>query len=134
MNDKEYGAFGETLAIKHLKKQGYKILVANYFSKVGEVDIIALETKKVRKKQDDYKTLPKELKKENKLVFVEVKSRRKSGSVRPSDAVGKTKKSHYASVASSFRLYNPKFANLPYRFDIIEVVGEEVVSHLIDAF
>ena len=53
MKDKEYGKLGETLAINHLKKQGYKILVANYSNKVGEVDIIALETKKVRKKQDN---------------------------------------------------------------------------------
>lgn len=134
MDDKEYGRLGELLAINYLKKNGYKILVANYSSKVGEVDIIALETKKVRKKQATYKSLPKEMKREDKLVFVEVKSRRTAGAVRPSDAVGNKKKMHYSSVASSFRLYNPKFANLPYRFDIIEVVGEEVVSHLIDAF
>lgn len=134
MDDKEYGRFGETLAIKYLRKQGYKILVANYSNTVGEVDIIALETKKARKKQENFKILPKELKKEDKLVLVEVKSRRKLSAVRPSDAVGKKKKMHYSSVASTFRLYNPKYARIPYRFDIIEVVGEEVVNHLIDAF
>ena len=134
MNKDEYGKFGENLAIKYLKKQGYKILVANYSSKVGEVDIIAIETKKARKKLTNYHTLPKEIKKEDKLVFVEVKSRKTAGKIRPSDAVGEKKRNHYNSVASSFRLYNPKFASLSYRYDIIEVVGEEVVSHLIDAF
>lgn len=134
MNNEEYGKFGEMLAIKYLKKQGYKILVANYSSKVGEVDIIAIETKKARKKQEDYKSLPKEIKREDILVFVEVKSRRKAGAIRPSDAVNNKKKTHYSSVANSFRLYNPKFASLSYRFDIIEVVGEEVVGHLVDAF
>lgn len=134
MNKDEYGKFGENLAIKYLKKQGYKILVANYSSKVGEVDIIAIETKKARKKQANYHTLPKEIKKEDKLVFVEVKSRKTAGKIRPSDAVGEKKRNHYNSVASSFRLYNPKFASLSYRYDIIEVVGEEVVSHLVDAF
>lgn len=134
MNKDEYGKFGENLAIKYLKKQGYKILVANYSSKVGEVDIIAIETKKARKKLANYHTLPKEIKNEDKLVFVEVKSRKMAGKIRPSDAVGEKKRNHYNSVASSFRLYNPKFASLSYRYDIIEVVGEEVVSHLVDAF
>jgi len=134
MNKDEYGKFGENLAIKYLKKQGYKILVTNYSSKVGEVDIIAIETKKARKKQANYHALPKEIKKEDKLVFVEVKSRKTAGKIRPSDAVGEKKRNHYNSVASSFRLYNPKFASLSYRYDIIEVVGEEVVSHLVDAF
>ena len=134
MEDNEYGRYGETLAINYLKKQGYKILVANYANKFGEVDIIALETKKARKKQENYKSLPKELKREDKLVFVEVKSRRKLGAVRPSDAVGNKKRMHYMSVASSFRLYNPKYSTLSYRFDIIEVIGDEVTSHLIDAF
>ena len=134
MNKDEYGCFGETLALDYLKKQGYKILVANYSNKVGEVDIIAVETKKVRKKHPDYKNFPKEVKKEDVLVFVEVKSRKKSGAIRPSDAVDKKKQLHYSSIANSFRLYNPKYSTLAYRFDIIEIIGEEVANHLTNAF
>ena len=51
----EIGKKGETVAVRYLKKQGYRIVEQNYRSKVGEIDIIA------RDKQS--------------LVFVEVKTR-----------------------------------------------------------
>ena len=134
MEIKDYGKLGEMLAVKYLKKHGYKIIATNYSNKVGEVDIIALETRKARRKQDNYKLMPKEMKKENNLVFVEVKSRRKEGAIRPSDAVDHKKKTHYSSVAMSFMSSNPKYASISYRFDIIEIIGEAVKSHLVDAF
>lgn len=134
MNNKDYGKLGETLAIDYLKKQGYKIIVANYQNKVGEVDIIAIETKKSRKKRPEYKMMSKDIKKEDILVFVEVKSRNSTKFGRPSMAVDKVKKNHYQAIASKFRLYNSKYANLSYRFDIIEVVNDKVDNHLINAF
>lgn len=134
MNNKIYGNFGEAKATEFLKKSGYKILTCNYSKKEGEIDIIALETKKARKKRENYKQLSPLLKKEDVLVFVEVKSRNSTKFGRPSDAVNLTKQKHYEKVASSFRLTNPKFAVFPFRFDIIEVVGEEVENHLINAF
>ena len=51
----EIGKKGETVAVRYLKKQGYRIIEQNYRSKAGEIDIIA------REKQS--------------LVFVEVKTR-----------------------------------------------------------
>ena len=50
----EIGKKGETVAVRYLKKQGYRIVEQNYRSKVGEIDIIAREKKS--------------------LVFVEVKT------------------------------------------------------------
>ena len=134
MEHNEYGKRGEILAQEYLKKKGFKILATNYQKKVGEVDIIALETKKARKKREDYKAMPKSVRKEDVLVFVEVKSRNSTKFGRPSDAVDKTKFNHYMSIASQFRLTNPKMSRCPYRFDIIEVVGDFVDNHIINAF
>ena len=134
MNIGVYGSYGEGLAIAYLKKSGYKILTANYTKKVGEVDIIALETKKARKKRPEYKEMSKEIQKEDVLVFVEVKSRNSTKFGRPSEAVDKQKKKHYETLANNFRLLNPKFAGLPFRLDIIEVIETSVDNHIINAF
>ena len=49
------GKTGESIAVRYLRKQGYRIVEQNFRSKAGEIDIIA------REKQS--------------LVFVEVKTR-----------------------------------------------------------
>ena len=49
------GEQGEELAVKLLKKKGYKIKVRNYKTRLGEIDIIAVDG--------------------NTLVFIEVKTR-----------------------------------------------------------
>lgn len=134
MNHLEYGAIGEKLAQNFLRKQGYKIVVVNYSKKAGEIDIIAVETKKARKNRADYKELSKIMKKENVLVFVEVKSRNCLKFGMPSEAVNRTKTKHYNLVASNFRLTNKKYSHLPFRFDIIEVVGDKVYNHYMNAF
>jgi len=129
-----YGSYGEGLALAFLKTAGYKILSCNYTKKVGEIDIIALETKKARKKRPEYKNMSKEMQKEDVLVFVEVKSRNSTAYGRPSLAVDKVKQKHYELLANNFRLLNPKYAGLPFRFDIIEVIETKVDNHIINAF
>ena len=51
-----FGKAGEDLAVRYLKKKGYKVLEQNYTCPVGEIDIIARDKKTI--------------------VFVEVKTRR----------------------------------------------------------
>lgn len=134
MNIGEYGAYGEGLAKKFLKKNGYKILTINYQKRVGEVDIVALETKKARKKREEYKQMSKQMQKEDVLVFVEVKSRNSTKFGTPAMAVDNKKRKHYESLARSFKMLNPKFGGLPFRFDIIEVIETSVENHIINAF
>lgn len=134
MNIGVYGSFGENLAQKFLKKKGYKILATNYQKRAGEIDIIAIETKRARKTREDYKSMSNLMKKEDVLVFVEVKSRNSLDYGRPADAVNAKKGKHYQSVARTFLTLNPKFGGMPFRFDIVEVVGSEVSTHLINAF
>ena len=40
------GAYGEQIAVKYLKNQGFAILDTNYLKKWGEIDVVARETAK----------------------------------------------------------------------------------------
>ena len=62
--NKETGNRGETLAAEYLAKKGYEILIRNYRSKWGEVDIIC------KTKQQTNKLTNEEI-----VVFVEVKTK-----------------------------------------------------------
>jgi len=64
----QYGKESESIAVRYLKRNGYKILEQNYRNQLGEIDIIA----------KDKKT----------LVFVEVKARRSGGYGSPKWASG----------------------------------------------
>lgn len=41
LNRREVGAWGENLAAAWLEKQGYVIVVRNYYTRWGEIDIVA---------------------------------------------------------------------------------------------
>ncbi len=69
-NNKCLATWGESYVAKFLSNQGFSIVETNYTCKLGEVDIIA--------------------RKQNSLVFVEVKTRNNS------------------SIASSAQMINPK--------------------------
>lgn len=116
---RDIGMYGEKLAAKHLKKQGYKIRAKNVLSAHGEIDIIA----------------------ENKdfLVFVEVKARKdvaenfeKYGS--PGEAVNKKKQEHILYTARIYLEKHPTEKEI--RFDVIEVyLSEDThIQHIEDAF
>ena len=65
------GNYGETLACEHLEKNGYLVLERNFHSRHGEIDIIA--------RKDEY------------LVFIEVKTRRRPEAFHPSLSVTKSR-------------------------------------------
>ena len=62
MRRKSLGNLGENLALKHLKNKGYKILDRNFRSKLGEIDVIAIDPSSTISGKDT-------------LVFIEVKAR-----------------------------------------------------------
>ncbi|MBU3956728.1 YraN family protein [Patescibacteria group bacterium] len=62
MRRKSLGNLGENLALKHLKNKGYKILDRNFRSKLGEIDVIAIDPSSTISGKDT-------------LVFIEVKTR-----------------------------------------------------------
>ena len=96
---KAIGIWGEEQVIDYLKKKNYQILCHNYYSRYGEIDIIA--------KKDDI------------LAFVEVKTRAKNSICSPAEAVTVAKqKKIYLTALHYLEEYG---ADLQPRFDVCEV-------------
>ena len=94
------GARGEKIAIKFLKKNGYKILRRNYNNKFGEIDVIGY----------DHGT----------VSFIEVKTRLSESFGPPELAVTQTKKNHIIKTAQRYITDN-KLEDVCCRFDVISV-------------
>lgn len=95
----ELGRYGEELASRYLKKNGYVILERNYKCVYGEIDIIA--------RDDDC------------IVFVEIKTRRNTKEIMPEDSIGYSKKQHLLKSAEYY--INALPVEINYRFDIISI-------------
>lgn len=106
------GKKGEILAEKYLIKNNYKILEVNYSTKIGEIDIIA--------KKDDV------------IVFVEVKLRNSTKFGFPREAVTPTKQRHIIRVATSY-LQKKSLLESKVRFDVIEILNGQI-THIENAF
>lgn len=114
----EVGAKGEKLAVKFLKRKGYKIVQRNYRCKLGEIDIIA--------KQD--KT----------IVFVEVKTRQTQEFGAPQYAVTSAKRSQISRVALWY-IKEKGFVEQACRFDVIAITfspesRKPKIEHIENAF
>ena len=107
------GAAGEKLAEKALRKRGAKILERNFSCPMGEIDLIA---------QD-----------KNYIVFVEVKYRRDREQGWAAEAVGVRKQRKIMKVAQVYLLKKFHTVELPCRFDVISIDGDEI-SWYKDAF
>lgn len=104
MNKRKFGIIGEKIAQGYLINKGYKILQTNYYTKKGEIDIIA--------------------KKDKTIVFVEVKTRTNIKYGTPAMAVNYTKKRNIRNVAKIF-LHLNGLNNSAVRFDVVEVFFKE---------
>ena len=111
-NNCRIGKIGEKLAVKYLRKQRYKIITTNFYTKRGEIDIIA--------------------RKDNEIVFVEVKTRSSDSFGKPVEAVNYFKQKHLYQTAKYY-MYK-KCHELDYiRFDVIEVYikyGKVKINHI----
>ena len=94
------GKEGEKLAVKFLKKSGYKIIEKNYRSKLGEIDIIAKE--------------------KGAIVFVEVKARRSNRFGDPKWAVTPKKQKKISMVALHY-LKSKNQTRQKARFDVVAI-------------
>ncbi len=115
MNNKITGKYGEWLAGRYLVQKGYKILSKNYKTPAGEIDIVARDGEKI--------------------VFVEVKTRKSDRFGKPFEAVNYKKREKIIKNAS---LYLSKFKELPsVRFDVISINlqnKDKSIEHIEDAF
>jgi putative endonuclease len=100
------GKRGEKIAVSFLRKSGYKILFRNFRAKTGgEVDLVCRDRRaKV-------------------LVFVEVKTRTTNLFGNPHEAVTLRQQDRIVRAAKEWlRLLDDR--EIPYRFDIVEIVME----------
>jgi putative endonuclease len=109
MQKKELGKKGEELALRFLKKKGYRIIEKNYVCKMGEMDIIAKE--------------------KDTLAFIEVKTRTSTLFGPPQLSVTPSKQMQLSKVALYF-LKEKKLENVKARFDVVAILlgikGEEI--------
>lgn len=116
MNIGEEGASGERAAEKFLKKNGLKIIKKNYYTKYGEIDIVAADGEFI--------------------VFCEVKTRKVSPLISGEDSVGEAKIARLKRAALMY--IQETGCELQPRFDFISVEYADkkstVVNYLKDAF
>ena len=96
------GYEGEQLAVRHLKRLGYRIICRNYRCLLGEIDIIARHR--------------------DVLVFVEVKSRRSQAFGSPKQAITPAKQHKLSQVAWHY-LQKHDLTEAKARFDVVTVSG-----------
>ncbi len=101
-NNRLVGYEYEQIAKTYLENKGYQILKQNYRTKVGEIDLIALD--------------------KDVLVFVEVKYRSDLKKGHPLEAVGKKKQQIICKCASYYMMVEGCI-DRDARFDVIGIIG-----------
>ena len=104
-SERPIGESGEALAARFLREEGLEILAVNYWTKAGEIDIIAKEGET--------------------LVFVEVKTRSSTHVAQPEQAVTRKKQRTVNRVAEAYMRRNGLLHKVNARFDIVSVVKDE---------
>jgi putative endonuclease len=99
-DNRRTGEMGEAIALRFLRKNGYKIIEQNYRSELGEIDIIA--------RDDDV------------LAFVEVKARRTDKYGGPKWAVTPRKQRKISMVALGY-LKRTEQMETNARFDVVAI-------------
>ena len=95
----ELGRVGEKFACKEIEKLGYRILERNYRSKLGEIDIIAMDG--------------------DVLVFIEIKTR--SSSIDYAKEAVDSKKIKKLQILALSYIKKKRYENMRARFDIVAV-------------
>jgi putative endonuclease len=97
------------VALRFLKKRGYRIIEKNYVCKMGEMDIIAKER--------------------DTLAFIEVKTRTSTEFGPPQLAVNASKQRQLSKVALNY-LKEKQLEEVKARFDVVAILlgqkGEEI--------
>lgn len=109
------GSEGETIALAYLEEKGYRLVVRNYRTLFGEIDLIVCK--------DDI------------MAFTEVKTRSNDSFGQPFEAVTWRKQEKMKKSALLYLKDNP--SDYVIRFDIISILqaeGRNNVTHFENAF
>jgi len=109
---------GEAAAARFLKGLGYRILARRDRSKLGEIDLVALDGRSI--------------------VFVEVKTREVAGEFSPAEAVDRAKQERLTRLALAY-LKRHGLLEAQARFDVVAVTWppgarRPTIRHYVDAF
>jgi putative endonuclease len=114
------GRRGETLARKHLRKAGLKILARNYACAHGEIDLVAFRPR------------------DEMVVFVEVKTRTSDRYTEPYGAVDAAKQRKLRKTAAHYLAAKARDRDVSHRFDVVSITagpdGPPRVEHIESAF
>ncbi|MCI0331860.1 MAG: YraN family protein [Planctomycetes bacterium] len=115
---KSLGRRGEDVAAKFLKRNGYRILARGHNSRLGELDIIAVDGRTI--------------------VFVEVKTRSSTDAGHPADAIDPTKERRMTQAALAY-LKSHGLLQHAARFDVVAITWPEnarrpTIEHYKNAF
>lgn len=102
---RKIGSEKEQVAGSFLQMQGYTVLEYNFYTKYGEIDIVA--------KDGEY------------LVFVEVKYRSNARNGFPEEAISYKKMQKITKAAQYYMLRHGLTEDIPCRFDAVVILGHE---------
>ena len=108
MNKRELGVLGEDIASNFLKANGVEIIIRNYFTKFGEIDIIGIEKKTI--------------------IFIEVKLRKSFKYGEPLESINSKKLMRIKNSADFFLSENSLFDSYDCRFDIVCLAYSKVTK------
>lgn len=112
-NKRATGTQKESLAVAFLTEEGMEVLDRNYYSKAGEIDIIAREG--------------------SYLVFIEVKYRKDLRYGDPLEAIGHQKQNRIRGGARAYLYAHHYAADTPVRFDVVSILDQQI-THVRNAF
>jgi putative endonuclease len=98
------GQRGEDAAVQYLKQKGYNILARGVHSRLGELDIIAVDRRTV--------------------VFVEVKTRQSGDTGHPTEAIDERKQRRMTQAALAY-LKAKGLLKYSARFDVVAIIWPE---------
>jgi putative endonuclease len=106
MNHRKVGTIFEQKAADYLEKMGYHIILRNFRSKTGEIDLIAVD--------------------EGYLCFIEVKYRSGTRKGWPAEAITPSKIHRITRTAQYYMLSHNISQDTPCRFDVVLILDQDI--------
>lgn len=96
------GNNGEAIACRYLITHGLELIEANYACKFGEIDLV--------------------MKQQERLIFVEVKTRKSTNFGSPLDFISKSKQKRIVTTAIHYVKKHRNYEKAPLRFDAVGIL------------
>ena len=112
------GSAGEGLARRHLEREGYRFVTANWRCSSGELDLVMRE--------------------DDTLVFIEVKTRHGERFGAAEEAISPAKAARLMLAAQRYVMARPELADTFWRIDLIAITLDAAgalrrLNHIVDA-